>query len=368
MDPRRDRARGALLGLAVGDALGTTLEFAMRDSLPTHTEMTGGGPYGLEPGLWTDDTSLALALGDSLVACRGFDATDLIDRFVAWWRRGDYSSTGVGFGIGETTACALRRFEASRDPFAGSTLESEAGNGSLMRLAPVALLALDDAARADDVARAQSRVTHGASQAVEACAFLVQILREAVLGAPDPLRRRPWSGHPAIAAIAAGRMAEQGARRDTLVRLCRRHARGRALVGGRDRHVRGGTRAGGEPRRRRGYDRRGHRPDRRRASRRRRDPGPLARPARVARCDRRSGRCVAGGASKWCLTRLARGRKRPRSRQRACNHFRFLAMHPASNAQGRSRAFNGLHRFRVHKCASRDAPARRRSDQRKASI
>ena len=72
-----DRARGALLGLAVGDALGTTLEFTARDSQPHHTEMTGGGPFDLQPGQWTDDTSMALALAESVVERQGFDARDL---------------------------------------------------------------------------------------------------------------------------------------------------------------------------------------------------------------------------------------------------------------------------------------------------
>lgn len=65
-----DRARGALIGLAVGDALGTTLEFARRDSGPRHTEMSGGGPFRLQPGVWTDDTSMALCLVDTLLAAR----------------------------------------------------------------------------------------------------------------------------------------------------------------------------------------------------------------------------------------------------------------------------------------------------------
>ena len=68
---RKDRALGALVGLAVGDAVGTTLEFADRDSMPVLTDMVGGGPFGLEPGEWTDDTSMALCLADSLIANDG---------------------------------------------------------------------------------------------------------------------------------------------------------------------------------------------------------------------------------------------------------------------------------------------------------
>ncbi len=201
-----DRARGALLGLAVGDALGTTIEFKRRDSYPEQTELTGGGPFGLEPGQWTDDTSMALALADSLIAHPGFDADDLMRRFVSWWQDGKYSCTGHCFDIGVTTSQALSRYRRTGDPFAGSADEQTAGNGSLMRLAPVALSALYDADEVRRIAREQSRTTHGAPQAVEACEWFADALRRAILGASrqEVLAARPWAGHPAVAAMASG--------------------------------------------------------------------------------------------------------------------------------------------------------------------
>jgi ADP-ribosyl-[dinitrogen reductase] hydrolase len=201
-----DRARGCLLGLAVGDALGTTLEFSRRDTLPRQTEMTGGGPFGLLPGEWTDDTAMALALGESPVARGGFDPRDAMDRFVAWWRDGAYSCTGTCFDIGVTTAQALGRYRRTGDPCAGPTGEDTAGNGSLMRLAPVPLFALDDAAEADRLAREQSRLTHAALQAVEACAFFAALLREAVLGGAkaDVFAPRAWEGTAAAVRAVAG--------------------------------------------------------------------------------------------------------------------------------------------------------------------
>lgn len=166
--------------------------------------MTGGGPFDLAPGEWTDDTSMALALADSLISCQGFDPHDLATRFVRWWQQGDYSCTGTCFDIGITTRAALARFLQTGEPYSGSTDPYTAGNGSLMRLAPVALFALHDADHADHLARDQSRVTHAAPQAVEACAYFVQLLRDAILGQPNLLRPRAWSGDPPIAAIAAG--------------------------------------------------------------------------------------------------------------------------------------------------------------------
>lgn len=202
----RDRARGALLGLAMGDALGTTLEFTGRDAYPPHSEMTGGGPFGLQPGQWTDDTSMALALADSLIAHPGFDAGDLMRRFTNWYHWGEYSCTGMCFDIGITTREALLRFERTGDPFAGSPDPMAAGNGSLMRLAPVALRHLRDGDAARHLAAAQSRTTHAAPQAVEACAFFVELLREAIAGRPkaEVLAPRAWDGDPAVQAIAAG--------------------------------------------------------------------------------------------------------------------------------------------------------------------
>jgi ADP-ribosyl-[dinitrogen reductase] hydrolase len=119
---------GALLGLAVGDALGTTLEFSPRDTRPHHTEMGGGGPFGLQPGQWTDDTAMALALADSLLSCGGPDPADLMRRFVDWWRKGAYSCTGTCFDIGTTTREALARFERTANPFSGSPDEDSVGS------------------------------------------------------------------------------------------------------------------------------------------------------------------------------------------------------------------------------------------------
>jgi len=139
----RSRSRGALLGLAAGDALGTTLEF--QPGPHQLTDMVGGGPFGLWPGEWTDDTSMALCLACSLVELGRFDAADQMQRYVDWWREGYMSSNGRCFDIGNTVATALRRFQATGEPHAGSTDPFTAGNGSLMRLAPVPLFFHADA-------------------------------------------------------------------------------------------------------------------------------------------------------------------------------------------------------------------------------
>lgn len=135
----QDRFRGCLLGLAAGDALGTTLEFKPPGSFEPICDMEGGGPFQLQAGQWTDDTSMALCLATSLVECGDFDAIDQMRRYARWFREGYLSSTGVCFDIGNTTRCALSRFEETGDPYAGSSDPRTAGNGSLMRFAPVHL-------------------------------------------------------------------------------------------------------------------------------------------------------------------------------------------------------------------------------------
>ena len=168
-DGIRDRALGAFLGLAVGDAVGTTLEFCSRDAKPRLEDMTGGGPFALPLGAWTDDTAMALAFADSLAATGTLDCWDLMDRFMRWWRNGEYSVIGTCFDIGNATREALARYLRTGDPIAGSTDPHTAGNGSLMRLAPVAVRFWNDRARLIDTAAEQSRTTHGAEEAVDAC-------------------------------------------------------------------------------------------------------------------------------------------------------------------------------------------------------
>ena len=203
--PIIDRALGCLLGLAVGDAIGTTLEFAPRDSRPPLTGMAGGGPFGLRPGEWTDDTSMALCLADSLIASDGLDQRDLMERFIRWWRHGENSHNGRCFDIGITTREALHRFLQTGDPVAGSVDAMKAGNGSIMRLAPVALRWAESPAQAIAAARAQSVTTHAAPAAVEACAVLAEILTEAIAtGNKEAVLRPRAASDSSIAAVGAG--------------------------------------------------------------------------------------------------------------------------------------------------------------------
>lgn len=210
-DATEDRAVGALLGLAVGDAIGTTLEFKARDTYHFVTDMVGGGPFRLRPGEWTDDTSMALALTDSLTMHPDLQEQHLMERFWAWYDEGTYSATGRCFDIGITTREALTRWRSSGDPVAGSTAPDTAGNGSLMRLSPVAIRHWRDRARMRDVAARQSRTTHGAQEAVDACVVFSELLADAICGRPASalLRPRRVGATPTIAEINAGSWREK---------------------------------------------------------------------------------------------------------------------------------------------------------------
>ncbi len=189
-----DRARGALLGLAACDALGTTVEFARPGSFEPVTEIVGGGPFGLEPGQWTDDTSMSLCLATSIVERHSFDAQDQMERYVRWWRSGYMSSTGRCFDIGITTRSALSRFERTAEPYAGSTDPSAAGNGSLMRLAPIPIAFHRDPATAIRLAGESSRTTHAARTCLDACRYFAALIVGALQGvAKEELLAPRWS-------------------------------------------------------------------------------------------------------------------------------------------------------------------------------
>ncbi len=216
----KNHYRGALLGLACGDALGTTLEFKSPGTFSPLTDMVGGGPFNLQVGQWTDDTSLALCLAESLVTQGQFDPTDQMRRYVRWYREGHLSSTGVCFDIGNTTRAALEQFESTGEPYSGSPDAHAAGNGSIMRLAPVPLAFATDPKRAMMLAADSSRTTHGAAACIDACRYLAGLIVGALNGvSKDGLlasRYTPvegyWEAQPLVAEIdevAAGSFKER---------------------------------------------------------------------------------------------------------------------------------------------------------------
>lgn len=178
-----DRFRGSLIGLACGDAVGTTLEFKTRGTFSPLTDMVGEGPFHLQPGEWTDDTSMALCLATSLIEAKGFDAHDQMDRYLNWYENGYLSSNGVCFDIGNATRKALRHYRETGDPFSGSTDPNSAGNGSLMRLASVVLFYYPERELSLHFCAESSRITHCAAECIDACRLFGDMLFRALGGA-----------------------------------------------------------------------------------------------------------------------------------------------------------------------------------------
>lgn len=204
----QDRFRGCLLGLAVGDAVGTTLEFLPRGSYAPLTDVVGGGPFHLLPGQWTDDTSMALCLATSLLEGAGFNERDQMERYNRWATMGYLSSNGVCFDIGSTIRNALEKYRQTGDPFAGSTDARSAGNGSIMRLAPIPMFYYPDLDLAERFAAQSSRTTHAAAESVDASRLFVRIILHALSGrSKDEVlftEGEPFIGSEKIQAIARG--------------------------------------------------------------------------------------------------------------------------------------------------------------------
>jgi ADP-ribosyl-[dinitrogen reductase] hydrolase len=213
MPTLEERYRGCLLGLACGDAVGTSVEFMPRGSFEPVVDMRGGGPFGLSAGQWTDDTSMALCLAESLLTKGGFDPHDQMTRYLNWWQWGYLSSTGDCFDIGITVRQALSKFQATGEPFAGSPDPQTAGNGSLMRLAPVAMYFHPSLDKVFEFSAQSSRTTHAAPEAVECCGLLGTLISRAFSGmekeemlAVDPAQ----FSEARVVALAAGDYAGKG--------------------------------------------------------------------------------------------------------------------------------------------------------------
>lgn len=177
-----DRYKGCLLGLACGDAVGTSVEFQPRGTFSPLTDMVGGGPFNIRPGEWTDDTSMALCLATSLVECGDFNAQDQMERYCRWQETGYLSSNSTCFDIGNATRSALQRYKQTGEPFSGSSNPGSAGNGSLMRLAPVVLFYHPDRENILHYSSESLRTTHAAPECLDACQLLGDMISRALGG------------------------------------------------------------------------------------------------------------------------------------------------------------------------------------------
>lgn len=211
----RDRYRGALVGLAAGDALGASVQHRKPGSFTPVSDMSGGGPFHLPRGAWTDDTAMALCLAESLIECRGFDAADQVTRYQRWQREGHLSSTGECIGITAGVARALAATRWSGKVFAGSHDPAQLDKETLSRVAPVVLYFLTDPRLAIHHAAEAARITHQAPVVLDSCRYLAALLvsalqgagREQLLGARHAAISALWSERPLkkpVEALAKG--------------------------------------------------------------------------------------------------------------------------------------------------------------------
>lgn len=204
-----DRCKGALYGLAIGDALGAAVEFRYPGEFAPVTGYRGLGPHGLSAGEWTDDTSMALALAASLK--EGWDMNDQINRYIDWWQNGKYSVTGRCFDIGTTTRCALEQYLRTPNVLACADSDpASSGNGSIMRLAPIPIkyhaLFPFDVGKLLDYAEQSSIPTHASQQCIDSCRFLAYLLVCYIHGRDKELPLVSYTGHsvPVVNSVIQG--------------------------------------------------------------------------------------------------------------------------------------------------------------------
>ena len=178
----RDRFRGALVGLAVGDALGAAVQHRRPGSFTTVSDLLGGGPFELPRGAWTDDTAMALCLAESLIECGGFDPADQVERYQRWQRDAYLTSTGECVGITASVSRALATARWSGKPFAGSHDPHQLDKEPLSRVAPAVLFFLPEPREAIHFAAESARTTQQSPLVLDSCRYLAALLVGALRG------------------------------------------------------------------------------------------------------------------------------------------------------------------------------------------
>ncbi|MBQ3045608.1 MAG: ADP-ribosylglycohydrolase family protein [Clostridia bacterium] len=169
--------KNAVLGFAVGDALGVPFEFKARDTFKA-ADMVGYGTHNQPAGTWSDDSSMLLATLESLIECKKIDYDDIMQRFIRWVDNGDYCPYGECFDIGHTTLTAVGRFKNGYDPVrCGGRGFGDNGNGSLMRILPIAFFEHT----VDDILNLSS-LTHAHEISLMSCRLFVQLAENLMSG------------------------------------------------------------------------------------------------------------------------------------------------------------------------------------------
>ena len=183
------KVENGIIGFVVGDTMGVPVEFNSREKLLLNpvTEMLEYGTHNMPKGCWSDDTSMTLATMDSIIKCKEINTNDMADRFIKWYRNGEYTATGIMFDIGTTIQQALVKYQrgigiASK---CGGEREYDNGNGSLMRMLPIAyycyLKGLEDT-EILKIVKEVSSITHRHQISILGCYIYVRLAMELLKG------------------------------------------------------------------------------------------------------------------------------------------------------------------------------------------
>jgi ADP-ribosyl-[dinitrogen reductase] hydrolase len=194
----RERFQGALMGLAVGDALAAHTQFRKPGSFANVGDLLGGGPFDLPRGAWSDETAMALLLAESLLECGEFDALDQVRRFGLWQRQGHGSATGQCVGITASVARALATATYKQKPFAGSHDPEHLEKDPLPRITALVMFHLVDVSSAVSRSVEAARITVQAPLALECVRLLAAMLHQSLSGRDKAEILRPprelWMG------------------------------------------------------------------------------------------------------------------------------------------------------------------------------
>ena len=183
------KVENGIIGFVVGDTMGVPVEFNSREKLLLNpvTEMLEYGTHNMPKGCWSDDTSMTLATMDSIIKCKEINTNDMTDRFIKWYRNGEYTATGIMFDIGTTTKQALIKYQRGIDIASkcGGEREYDNGNGSIMRMLPIAyycyLKSLEDT-EILKIVKEVSSITHRHQISILGCYIYVRLAMELLKG------------------------------------------------------------------------------------------------------------------------------------------------------------------------------------------
>ena len=170
------KVKDGIIGLIIGDALGVPVEFNYREDLKMNpvTKMEGYGTYNMPPGTWSDDSSMTIATMASIVNRNGIDYDDIMNEFLEWVERGKYTQYNNTFDYGITTINGINNYKKGFEAIGcGGTGERDNGNGSLMRILPLAFIPNIDYETIENI----SGLTHGHMRSKISCVFYIEIAK-----------------------------------------------------------------------------------------------------------------------------------------------------------------------------------------------